>query len=337
MPLKPPNSRAPNVTSRDVARFLGVSQSMVSRAFDTNGRVSAKNRDKILKAAELLDYRPNYIARSLSTRRSGIIAIVMGSGGGLENPFYADVLDQLGAALDAVGYRSLFFRAPPDQDVDEQLPALRQYNIDGVIVASASISSRIAREFQRDQRRIVLFNRTISNALVPSVSCDNTAGAREIADLLIDRGHRRMVYVAGPEHTSTNRDREAGFLARLNERGLAPTALIRTTRYSFGAGVDAARQAAGYNPDAIFFANDILALGGMDYLRWERRRIVPGQISVVGFDDIPMASWPAYRLTTVRQKVDEMVSLTVAIITSSTEPRTYVIPGQLILRDSVRP
>jgi DNA-binding LacI/PurR family transcriptional regulator len=99
--------RAGEVTSRHVARMLGVSQSMVSRAFDPNGRVAPANRARIIEAATALGYRPNVIARSLSTRRSGIVAIVMG---GLENPFYADVLDELALRLDEAGFRSLLFR-----------------------------------------------------------------------------------------------------------------------------------------------------------------------------------------------------------------------------------
>lgn len=321
------------VTSRDVARFLGVSQSMVSRAFDPRGRVSPENRARIMKAAERLGYRPNVIARSLSTRRSGIVAIVMGT---LENPFYPEVLDQLAIALDAAGFRSLLFRVPPDQDVDGQLPALRQYNVDALIVTSASISSRIADEWQRDSRRIVLFNRTIPGTSVPSISCDNAGGARRLADLLVDSGHRRIVYVAGPQHTSTNRERESGFMARLMERGCALAGRVDTSAFSFAAGYAAAQQAMSVKPDAIFFANDILALGGMDRLRGEFGLSIPGDISVVGFDDIPMAAWPSYDLTTIRQPLEEMVALTVSTIAGDAGgATTQMVAGTLMSRGSV--
>jgi DNA-binding LacI/PurR family transcriptional regulator len=322
------------MTSRDVARALGVSQSMVSRAFDPSGRVSAENRDRILQAAEALGYRPNVIARSLSTRSSGIVAIVMG---GMDNPFYADVLDQMAAALDAAGYRSLLFRVPPDQDVDGQLPALRQYNVDALIVASASISSRIAQEWRRDRRRVVLFNRTVADESVPSVSCDNEAGARQIADMLVDAGHRRPVYVAGPRHTSTNREREAGFIRRLMERQVPLAGRVDTIAYSFAEGRRAAGEAVAVRPDAIFFANDVLALGGMDRLRHDLGLGVPRDISVVGFDDIPMAAWPSYDLTTVRQPVAEMVRLAVDAATGDdATPVRQVVGGVLVPRRSVR-
>jgi DNA-binding LacI/PurR family transcriptional regulator len=95
---------------------------------------------------------------------------------------------------------------------------MHQRHVDGLIVASASISSRIAAEWRRDNRRVVLINRTVADAPVTSISCDNRGGARQLADLLVDSGHRRLVYVAGPRDTSTNRDREDGFMERLMER-----------------------------------------------------------------------------------------------------------------------
>ncbi|MEQ1950101.1 LacI family DNA-binding transcriptional regulator [Mesorhizobium sp. CN2-181] len=325
--------RALPVTSRDIARFLGVSQSMVSRAFDPAGKVSPANRARIMEAAEKLGYRPNAIARSLSTRRSGIVAIVMG---GMENPFYSEVLDKLAAALDLAGFRSLLFRAPPGQDVDGQLPALRQYNVDALIVASASISSRIAEEWRRDSRRIVLFNRTISDADVPSVSCDNFGGARDVANMLADRGHRRVAYVAGPRQTSTNREREAGFLAGLMGAGSSLVGRVDTASYSFAEGFRAAEAAIATKPDAIFFANDILALGGMDYLRGTAGLSIPRDVSVVGFDDIAMAAWPSYLLTTVRQPLDRMVELTIASLErDSATKEMNNIPIEIVLRNTI--
>jgi len=316
-----------------VARLLGVSQSMVSRAFDPQGRVSPANRARIVEAANALGYQPNAIARSLTTRRSGIVAIVMG---GMDNPFYAQVLDQLAAALDAAGWRSLLFRVPPGHDVDDQIPALRQYNVDALVVASAAVSSRIAEEWRRDARRIVLINRIIPGAPVASISCDNADGARRLADLLHQTGHRRPVYVAGPRHTSTNREREAHFIARLMELGCPLGGRIDTPDYSFEAGYEAARAAMAVRPDAIFFANDILALGGMDCLRHELGVAIPGDLSVVGFDDIPMATWPSYALTTIRQPVAEMVERTVAAIANGGEDLLpCVLPGALVERATV--
>jgi DNA-binding LacI/PurR family transcriptional regulator len=325
--------RAGEVTSRHVARMLGVSQSMVSRAFDPNGRVAPANRARIIEAATALGYRPNVIARSLSTRRSGIVAIVMG---GLENPFYADVLDELALRLDEAGFRSLLFRVPPGEDVDDQLPALRQYNVDALVVASASISSRIADEWRRDARPIVLINRTVLDSPVSTVSCDNADGARKLASLLVETGHRRLAYVAGPQHTSTNREREASFFTHLMDSGLPLVGRVSTETYSFAEGQRAARESMAVKPDAIFFANDILALGGMETLRHELGLRIPQDVSVVGFDDVAMAAWPSYSLTTVRQPIAEMVRLTVSSIKDADAVAVkHVLPGELMRRGSV--
>ena len=321
------------MTSRDLARILGVSQSMISRAFDPAGKVTPENRARIVQAAADYGYRPNVIARSLTTSRSGIVAIVMG---GFDNPFYGAFLDRLASALDAADLRSLLFRVPPGQDVDSQLPALRQYNVDALIVASASISSRIAEEWRNESRRIVLINRTIPGTAAATVSCDNVAGARALAELLVSSGHRRIAYVAGPEHTSTNREREKGLIAALMERGQVLVGRVDAGDYSFAAGHAAARACMKARPDAIFFANDILALGGMDCLRHDMGLRVPQDVSVVGFDDIPMAAWPSYDLTTVRQPVEQMVDRAVAALSGPDEAAFNLsLEGALVLRGSV--
>jgi DNA-binding LacI/PurR family transcriptional regulator len=170
------------------------------------------------------------------------------------------------------------------------------------------------------------------------VTCNNEAGARELADLLIDRGHSRLVFVAGPQGTSTNREREAGFIRRLMERGCSLAGRVDTTSYSFSEGYRAAAEALSVKPDAIFFANDVLALGGMDRLRHDFGIGIPSDISVVGFDDIQMAGWPSYNLTTMRQPIAEMVRVTVELITNQdAEPARRIVPGELVSRGTVRP
>lgn len=328
-----PRSSGP-LTSRDVARLLGVSQSMVSRAFDPRASVTPEKRRFIVDAAARLGYRPNVIARSLSTNSSRMVGIIVGS---VENPFYALVLERLSRALQQVGYQSLFFSIPAGGEADDQLPFLLQYNVDAIVVAAATLSSGLAREWSRLGRKAALINRTVADVAVGSVSCDNEAGGRMIADHLLDRGYRRIAFVAGRPDTSTNRDRERGFLARLAERRQPLHARADGGDYTFAAGHEAALRLAPQRPDAIFFANDVLALGGMDALRHQIGLRIPEDVAVVGFDDIPMASWPSYALTTVSQPIDGMVSETVALILpDAASPRRIALPGTLIERRSTR-
>ena len=324
------------VTARELARQLGVSQSTISRAYSRHASISPSMRARVLEAAGALRYRPNVIARSLTTRRSNIVGIVMAT---MTNPFYPEMLEQLAKALQQIGLQTLLFHVPPGQEVDSELPLLMQYQVEAVVIASATISSAMAREWTATGRPAVLINRTVPGALLTTVSCDNVAGAREIAGYLLGRGHRRLAYVSGKRDTSTNVERERGFRGRLYELGMELHACVAGEEYSYASGYRAALELARRRPDAVFFANDIMAVGGMDAFRHECGMRVPEDVAVVGFDDIPMASWPSYRLTTVQQPLARMVEAAVQFLAETlggraTEPRTHIIPGALIERAS---
>lgn len=324
------------VTARELARHLGVSQSTVSRAFSRHTSISPAMRARVLQAAEALHYQPNVIARSLSTRRSNIVGIVMAT---MTNPFYPEMLEQLVKALQQIGLQALLFYVPPGKEVDSELPLLLQYQVDAVVIASANISSAMALAWTATGRPAVLINRSVPEAGVTTISCDNEAGARQVADYLLDRGYRRLAYVSGKPDTSTNIERARGFRERLRERGVSPHAEIAGTEFSYAAGYQAALELARDRPHAVFFANDIMAVGGMDALRHECAMRVPEDVAVVGFDDIPMASWPSYRLTTVQQPLADMVAAAVQFLAETLEqpvvgPRKHIIPGTLIERAS---
>lgn len=331
----PRRGRQP-VTARQLARKLGVSQSMVSRAFSPNASIAPAMRDKVMEAALALGYQPNVIARSLSTRRSNIVGIVMAS---MTNPFYPELLEQLTRALQEVGLQTLLFHAPPGEDVDSQLPLLLQYQVDAVIIASATISSAMARDWTATGRPAILFNRIIPGADVTTVSCDNLAGGRAVADHLLDLGRRRIAYVAGRADTSTNAEREEGFVRRLQERGCPLHARAGAADYGYDEGYRATLDLAAAQPDAIFYANDITALGGMDALRQALSLRIPEDVAVVGFDDIAMAAWPSYALTTVRQPIGAMIEATVArlsaaMLGAAAAPAHEVFAGPLVHRRS---
>lgn len=323
------------VTARDLARHLGVSQSMVSRAFSPGASVAPEMRARILRAAEEIGYRPNVIAAALSRRRSSIVGIVMAE---LTNPFYPAVLEQLTAALQAAGFQSLLFTVPPGKPADDCLPLLRQYHVDAVVLTSASLSSASAEHWLGDGRAAVLFNRAaIGPTPLDSVACDNVAGGRAAAEALLARGRRRLAFVAGRPDTSTSQDREQGFRAALAEQGLSPLR-VEAGDFTYEAGHRAALSLGA--ADGIFFANDILALGGLDALRHAMGRRVPEDVSVIGFDDIPMGAWPAYRLTTLRQPVAEMVARSIDLLSARLSggeeaPRAERLAAELVARGTL--
>lgn len=328
------------ITSRELARMLGVSQSAVSRAFTPGASIAPDLREKILKFADELDYHPNAIASMLSKSRTNIVGIVVSD---MSNPFYPALIQKLSQGLQSVGFQSLLFNITKGSNLEEQLSALRRYNVDAVIVISATILSGAALRWATEGRAAILINRVVEDADINCVSCDNVEGARAIADHFHELGRRRVAYVAGLSHTSTNLERQNAFITRVAELGMTLTGRIDGGEYSYEAGRRAALQiAAQGNTDAIFFANDILAIGGIDALREEGGCRVPEDISVAGFDDIAMADWPHYALTTFRQPLDEMVSVVVTMLEDGSsqpgQPSSIKrLSGGLIVRKSTGP
>ncbi len=330
-----------SVTSIDVARLAQVSQSAVSRTYTPGASVSDVTRQKVEAAARKLGYRPNAIARSLITRRSRIIGVVMSY---LDNQFYPVVLEKLSQRLQRDGYHVLLFIADTRQ-TDAVLAEILQYQVDGIVLASTAISSALATRCEDAGIPVVLFNRTSrSSENTSSVTTDNYQGGFLIGEYLASTGHQRIAFIAGQEDTSTNQDRERGFVAGLAQsgRGLFARAV---GNYDF----DDARQAAlslfsvesAQRPDAVFVANDHMAIAVMDTLRIELGLHVPRDVSVVGFDDVKQAAWGSYQLTSVVQDADAMVQATVELLMEeldgATQNRAVVLPTRLVLRASSAP
>ncbi len=327
------------VTSVEVARRAGVSRSAVSRCFTPGASIAPETRDRVMKAAKALGYRPNAIARSLIAGRSRMIAVVIGY---MENQFYPALLDRLARDLQDLGYRLLLFTGAPEGPSDALFAEILGYRVDGMILASTLLSSALADECRAAGVPVVLVNRTTDSADVSSVVADNRTGARAVAEFLLAAGHRRFGYVAGIASSSTNQDRETAFRERLAEAGI-DTLLREDGGYTQQGARDATLRLLTRpdRPDAIFCANDHMAIAAMDAARVELGLRVPDDVSIVGYDDVGPASWPSYALTTVEQPVEAMVSAAVetlmARIAGEGAPeRTVRIPGELVVRGSAR-
>lgn len=325
------------VTAHDVARLAGVSQSAVSRTFTKGASVSTKTREKVEQAAAALGYRPNQWARSLIKRRSNLIGVVAPS---LENPFYSAVLESVSAAFEELGYRVLLFSTANHEDSDPVLEEVLGYRVEALILVAASLSSRFAQECRQTGLPVVLLNRKNDSSSVSSVTTDNAQGSMEIAQFLAAGNHQKLAFIAGKEGSSTSRDRENSFVATLQQLGQA-VPLREVGHYTFEGAMAATRRLLSSDnpPDGIFCANDIMALGAINVAR-EEFGLKPGQdISIVGFDDIALAGWPVFSLTTYVQPVGDMVSRAVGIICAQLEnPDTpaiqAVVRGHLIVRSS---
>lgn len=329
------------VTSQDVARLAGVSQSAVSRVFTPGTSVSKKTAEKVRAAAEELGYRPNILARSLITGRSRVIGLVVAY---LENYFYPEVVERLSAELQKEGYHVLVFISSlsSTETVDKVAQEILDYQVDGIVLASASMSSTLAARCLATGVPVVLFNRMQDDPSFSAVTTDNRAGGRALADLLVSAGHRSFGYIAGYEQASTQRDREQGFREGLAAAGFSLMAR-EVGNFVFEQAQDATRRMFSQpdRPEAVFVGNDHMAFAAMDVLRFELGLRVPEDVSVVGFDDVPPAKWPSYNLTTVQQSVVDMVRETVTTLLDSIEnradlPRRVVLPSRLVIRGSAR-
>jgi DNA-binding LacI/PurR family transcriptional regulator len=326
-------------TAVDVARLAGVSQSAVSRAFTPGASVARETRERISAAARELGYRPNAIARSLITRRSRIIGVVAAY---LQNHFYPDVLERLSVRLADAGYHIMLFTADARDAADPMLAEIIQYRLDGLIIASTTLSSGLAAECRAAGIPVLLFNRTTDMADVSSVTGENERGGQIIAHFLAAGGHRRMAFVAGVENSSTSRDRESGFREGLARNGLPPP-LRAIGHYTMDGATAAARELLDKadRPDAIFCGNDHMALAIAEVARHEFSLRIPEDISLVGFDDVGPAAWRSFDLTSFSQPVDPMVDATVSTMLALIEqpnqpPRHLIARGELIVRGSAR-
>ncbi len=327
------------ITSIDVAKLAGVSQPTVSRAFDPNSPVSATTRARVLAAATEIGYMPNAIARSLKSDSTNIIGIVMVNLA--SSFFYPNVLEKFTHQLQAMGKQVLLFSAQPDRSVDEVLPQVLGYQVDALIIASTTPGQEIIEACTRMGTPVVLFNRFAPDTQANVVCCDNEDGGRQAANALLDAGHQRIAYMAGASGTATNQMREKGFMEQLAARGYGEC-MRDEGAYTYENGRFAARRLLDRDnpPDAIFCAADMMALGALDVARYELGIRVPDDLSIIGFDDIPMASWPSYDLTTIRQPVEQMVDTAIQRICHEKDqiPTGVIdlLPGQLIRRGSVR-
>ncbi len=331
------------VTSVDVARLAQVSQSAVSRCYTSGASVSDETRARVVSAAKKLGYRPNAIARSLITKKSRIIGVVMSQ---LDNQFYPLVLEKLSQRLRRDGYHVLLFINDRDES-DGVLAEILQYQVDGIVMASTVLSSALARDCADAGSPVVLFNRMSrqsANELHPAsaVTSDNEAGARMVARHLVAGGHQRIAYLAGLEASSTNLDRERGFREELALLGTRIHSRA-VGNYSFEGAQRAARDLfvkKQDRPDAVFVGSDHMAIAAMDVLRTELGLKVPEDVSVVGFDNVPQAAWGAYQLTTVEQPVDLMIEATATLLREQIDrtatPHAITVPCRLVVRASTR-
>lgn len=326
------------VTSYDVARLAGVSQSAVSRAFRDGGSVAPETRIRIEDAARRLGYAPSNIARSLITQRSQLIGVVVTE---TTTRNYPDVLFYLGQEIQESGNRMLVFTLPNDVDRSNAISDLLSYHVDGII-SGATLPEDLIEACERHDVPVVLYNRVSRSPVASAVGCDHATAMHDLVSHLAKGGIARAVFVAGPRLAPVSEDRLRGAQAALAELGLPP-ALVAYSDYSYEGGRSIAHSllSSPDRPDTIICANDSMALGVLDACRYDLGLDVPREVAVSGFDDIPQAAWPSFELTTVHQPVRTMTRSAVRMLMEYNSgefsgPERRLMSAKLIVRKSTR-
>ena len=213
------------------------------------------------------------------------------------------------------------------------------YQVDGIIAASVSLSHSLAKRCKTQNIPIMLFNRRQDNPSLSSVTSNNFLGAKKATEYLLATGHRKLAHISGWSETSTGKERAAGFACAVEKSGLEPYGII-DGMYNQEKAIEATRKLFSKKtdlPDAIFVGNDHMCFAVMDSIRYYMGLKIPEDVSIVGFDDVPLSSWPAYNLTTVRQPINKMIQSTIKglmnlIHNDLTEPKQLQLEGKLIVR-----
>jgi DNA-binding LacI/PurR family transcriptional regulator len=319
-------------TLKDVAARAGVSTSAVSRTFTDGASVSAKMREKVEQAAAELGYHPNFLAASLTTRRTKMIGLVSNN---FHNPVFLEVFDLFTRALQDRGLRPLLVNLSDETDPQQSVRMLQQYSVDGVVVASSTLPPGFAEAFRRAGLPVVhSFGRKTDTPLVHMVGVDNVACGRMAARELIACGYASVGFLGGPQSATSTQDRLAGFKAAIGRHRSVKLSISYASAYSFEAGrAEMQRLLAEAPPaEAYFCGDDVLSIGALSALA-EAGLAVPG--------DVGMAGWANIALTTIHQPVAKIIEASVDLVVAlaeapQTAPAVRLFPCHVVSRKTLR-
>ncbi|MFY0691707.1 MAG: LacI family DNA-binding transcriptional regulator [Paracoccaceae bacterium] len=328
------------VTLKDVALRAGVSRSAVSRTFTQGASVSDKTRRKVEKAATELGYRPNALASSLTTGRTKLIGLISNN---FHNPLFLEVFDLFTRRLQDQGLRPLLVNLTDETDPAQSLQLLRQYSVDGVIVASSTLSPEFSLAFQKAKIPVVhSFGKFANAPRVHVVGIDNIECGRMAARTLIARGYKRVAFLGGPAEATSTIDRRKGFFEILDAQDDVTATESFATAYSFDAGraemLDLLRDTPA---EAYFCGDDVLSIGALSAIRENGLR-VPEDIGIIGLNDMDMARWQNINLTTIRQPIRQIIDASIDLVTlilddPELHPEARLFGCEIVERGTLRP
>lgn len=330
-------------TLRDVAQRAGVHVTTASRALDPakSSKVNAVTARRVRAAARALDYQPNEIARGLRTNRSMSVAVLVPD---LTNPLFPPIVRGAEKVLSAVGYMTLVVNT--DDDAERQtalLQSLRGRKVDGFIVATAHREDAQLDEARAQGVPIVLVNRRTDTPGFASIVGDDHSGIGLAVQHLLDLGHRRIGHIAGPTGTTTGYARLRAFQQSLTDAGLDAEAIAYANTFTEADGAQAMRQLLAEHPQvtAVVAANDLIALGCLDAFAEAGLRC-PQEMSLVGFNDMPLADRLTPALTTIHVPHHAIGGEAARVLLEllgdpQLPPKSVTLPVSLVVRESTAP
>jgi LacI family transcriptional regulator len=327
-------------TIRDVAKRAGVAPITVSRVINNSGYVNEQTRARVEAAIADLGYVPNVLARSLRSRRTDTLGLILTD---ISNPFWTTVARGVEDAASDAGFNVILCNTDESEvEQDKYLHVLVQKQVDGVLLVPARSAVEPIKFIQSQNTSVVVLDRRIPNSQTDVVRCDSEGGAYQLTCLLLSLGHRRIAMLSGPRGVSTAEDRVAGYRRALKEAGLdVDSAMVYYGEFSLESGYDMTLQvlARTPRPSALFASNNFIAIGALRALRDTGLR-VPEDLALVGFDDLPadlvvdpfltVAAQPAYEMG--RQATELLLARL-----SEKAPAAYqeiVLPTEIVVRES---
>ena len=329
------------VTLKEVAERAGVSRSAVSRTFTEGASVSDKMRRKVEKAAQELGYSPNFLARSLTTRRTKLIGLISNN---FHNPIFLEVFDLFTRKLQDSGLRPLLVNLSDETDPQNSVRMLQQYSVDGVVVASSTLPPGFSKAFRDAGVPVVnSFGRYSAAPQVHVVGIDNAESGRMAARELVKRGYKRVAFLGGPESATSTQDRHAGFTEALAGHPDITVTQSFAKDYSFDAGrAEMQRLLNNGSPaEAYFCGDDVLSIGVLSAIA-DANLQVPQDIGIIGLNDMEMAGWENINLTTIRQPIAQIINSSVELMVAMLDepdryPEARLFSCKIIERGTLRP
>ena len=328
------------VTLKEVAERAGVSRSAVSRTFTDGASVSDKMRRKVEKAAKDLGYSPNALASSLTTGRTKLIGLVSNN---FHNPIFLEVFDLFTRGLQDRGLRPLLVNLTDETDPENSVRMLRQYSVDGVVVASSTLPPEFAKAFRDAGVPVVhSFGRASSAPQVHVVGIDNVECGRMAARELVRRGYKHVSFMGGPEGASSTQDRYSGFMTEMSAHPDIKACHSFADAYSFDAGRREMLRLLKNGPaQAYFCGDDVLSIGALSAID-DSGLSCPDNIGIIGLNDMEMAQWENIDLTTIHQPIRQIVTSSIELMVAMLDdperyPETRIFPCSIVERGTLKP